>query len=609
MRSISTLTLCVLLILLPIGDLRAQSIFEAATNGDTTVVRELLSRDPNLVRSADERERTALHHAVRGGSASTVRILLEAGAEINAQQHGGQTALHAAALRGQTEIVRLLLDNGADVELRESYGRTPLLLVARETGSVEMATILLDAGAEIDGRDRFESTSLNLAAWRGFAGLVDLFLERGADVPATGNEGQTLTIFAAEKGLTTLFDSLVSGGADLSIRNDNGGSLLHAASNGGSQGLVASLLTRGMDINERDRYGRTPLHYAAERARYDVVDMLIERGAEVNARSLAGFTPYQAAAVYERTDMMRRLMEAGATNTAPDFSNFHGPYLGQTPPGMEPEVFALDIVSSHRFEHATIAFSPNGDEVFWESSFEPSDSGYSWGRLLTSRIERGSWTEPTFASFSTDFYAGDDIPVYSVDGNRLYFASGRPHPDDGTRAERVWYVDRVEDGWSDPQVIDGGPNSMSHHWQFSVNAVGDVYFASSDPGGLGGGDIYVSRLVDGVYSTPENVGPGPHSEYSEGSAFIAPDESYLIVMRLGQPDGFGGVDLYISFKESSGEWTTAVNMDEPINSSSNEICAVVSPDGQYLFFNSFRSGNADNYWVDARVIEEIRSSR
>jgi hypothetical protein len=295
----------------------------------------------------------------------------------------------------------------------------------------------------------------------------------------------------------------------------------------------------------------------------------------------------------------------GAADTLPEFPPLRGPYYGQRLPSDTAILFALDIVSSHRFEHGTVVFSPDGREAFWSSSYEPSDSGYSYGRILTARLEGGNWTAPEYVSFS-DLASGGDVPQFSADGQRLYFASSRPHPRDSTQAERIWYVDRVGDGWSDPVLIDGGPNALNHHWQFSVAANGDIYFSSADPGGFGQGDIYVSRFADGRWEAPEHLDSGVNTEFDEGSPFIAPDESYLLVMRHGMSDGFGGVDLYVSFPDGAGGWTPPVNLGESVNSRSNEICAVVSGDGRFLFFNSFRSGNADNYWVDARLIEALR---
>jgi hypothetical protein len=360
-----------------------------------------------------------------------------------------------------------------------------------------------------------------------------------------------------------------------------------------------------MDVDARDRYGRTPLHYAAERGRTDVIETLVARGADPDARSVAGFAPVHAAETYDRAEIVAQLVRLGATGAPPSFPTLSGPYYGQAPPGAEPALFALDIVSSHRFEHGTVVFSPDGNEAMWSSSYEPSDSGYSYGRLLTARRVNGRWTAPTYAPFA-DLPAGGDVPQYSADGRRLYFVSYRPHPVDGSQAERVWYVDRVGDGWSDPVVIDGGPNALEHHWQFSVAANGNIYFSSTAPGGFGRGDLYVSRYVNGGWAPPEHLPAPLNTEFDEGSPFVAPDESYVIAMRSGAPGGFGGVDLYVSFVDGAGGWTPWANLGASVNSEENDICGLVSSDGRYLFFNSARYGNDDNYWVDAAVIDAVR---
>jgi hypothetical protein len=225
-----------------------------------------------------------------------------------------------------------------------------------------------------------------------------------------------------------------------------------------------------------------------------------------------------------------------------------------------------------------------------------ADSGYSYGMLVTSKLEGGRWTPPTPASFSLP-RQGDDVPFFAPDGAKLFFLSSRPDAEGHSGGERIWWMDRTEQGWSEPRLIDGGPNTKEMHWQFSVAANGSIYFNSGDPGGHGRGDIYVSRLVEGRYATPENLGGVVNSEYDEEQPFIAPDESYIIFGRYGTPDAIGGVDLYISFRDSEGRWTEPLNMGEPINSRSHEICPIVTHDGEYLFFNSFRSGNADNYCV------------
>ncbi len=503
-------------------------------------------------------------------------------------------------IHNQRDAAAMLLRHGAAIEGRDRYGRTPLLLVARETGNAAMARMLLDAGALVDARDRFQSTPLELASWRGFGDVVNLLLDRGARVPEEP-EGRAFYVRqATENGLDRLFDVASGPGLDLAMRNDNGGSLLHSAAAGGSAHITGLLIARGLRIDEQDRYGRTPLHYAAENGRTDAVRMLLERGARTDVRSLAGVSPLNSAEAYRRTDVARLLVERGADRGPVAFPELRGPYLGQKPPapGSGPVLFAPDIVSTHAFQHGTVVFSPDGKEAYWSTSLPQVGPGYVEGMILTSRVVDGRWTAPVRASFSR-LGAGDDVPFFKPDGSRLFFLSTR----DST-GERIWWVDRTAAGWSEPRRIEGGPNTMDTHWEFSVAPDGSIYFQSGDPGGLGRGDLYVARLAGGTYQPPQNLGAPVNSDLDESAPFIAPDGSYLLFMRLGDRQ----VDLYVSFRNPDGTWAAPRNMGPRVNTDAHEICPIVTPDGRYLFFNSARSGNDDNYWMDAGVIEELRRS-
>lgn len=583
----------------------AQTIHEAAGEGDDAAVRALLSQNNSLVDSRDDQECTPLHHAAVRGHTDLVALLVDAGADVDAQNHSGETPLHWAVIRNRKGAVEVLIRRGAETELREDYGRTPLLWVARETGNAEVAAVLIGGGADVMARDRYGDTPLNLAAWRGFADVIDLLLEAGAEVPTAGQTAHDLTMFSAERGLGRLFGMLAEGGADLSVRSATGGSLLHPASEGGSGEIVEILLEKGLDVNERDNYGLTPLHYAAEKGRNEAAETLIDSGADLEARSLAGDTPLNLAARYERDSTVALLRARGASPEPPAFPLLEGPYFGQTPPGSDAVLFAPEIVSSHRFEHGTVAFSPDGDEALWGSAYPITTTGYGTGIMMTSSLEDGRWTPPHKAAFS-ELGHGDDVPFFAPDGSRLFFISSRPI-DGAGRAERIWYMDRTEHGWSEPRPIEGGPNTQDLHWLFSVAASGNLYFGSGAAGGHGMGDIYVSRFVDDRYADPENLGDVINTEHSEGSPYIAPDESYLIFQTSGRPDVIGGPDLFIAFKDGDGNWTQPVNMGEPVNSRSSEICPMVSPDGKYFFWNSFRNGSADNYWIDAKIIAELRA--
>ncbi|MGZ8541075.1 MAG: TPR end-of-group domain-containing protein, partial [Chitinophagaceae bacterium] len=80
-----------------------------------------------------------------------------------------------------------------------------------------------------------------------------------------------------------------------------------------------------------------------------------------------------------------------------------------------------------------------------------------------------------------------------------------------------------------------------------------------------------------------------------------------------RPEGIDGyLGLYISFRHEDGHWGMPVNMGPKINSGKGERFARLSPDGKYLFFGSFRNSSADNrgadiFWIDAKVIDELRN--
>ena len=108
--------------------------------------------------------------------------------------------------------------------------------------------------------------------------------------------------------------------------------------------------------------------------------------------------------------------------------------------------------------------------------------------------------------------------------------------------------------------------------------------------------------------------------------YVPADGSYLIFMSYLRPDGYGGGDFYISFKEENGSWSEPINMGAQVNSPADENRPFVTLDGRYFFFTSDRAlhapfveelradlrpgnGSRDVYWVDAKIIDRLRSIR
>lgn len=260
-------------------------------------------------------------------------------------------------------------------------------------------------------------------------------------------------------------------------------------------------------------------------------------------------------------------------------------------PATEPRLFAEGVVSTEDDEIGGV-LSPDGRDFYFVKR-TPATIQSSLGVICVSHLEGGTWGTPRVASFSGRFV--DYGPAFTPDGKRLYFSSTRPFEGSKGSDARIWYVDREAGGrWSEPRLLPGPVNSAFAQ-NPSVAADGTLYFAAIRPGGKGSVDIYRSRLVDGAYGEPENLGDAINTENPETYPFIAPDQSYLLFVSVGRPDSPVGPgapyprsDIYVSHRRG-GRWTPARRLPAPVNTDTTESSPFVSPDGRTLFFSSERN--------------------
>ena len=311
-----------------------------------------------------------------------------------------------------------------------------------------------------------------------------------------------------------------------------------------------------------------------------------------------------------------------------DISNkLTGPYLGQKPPGAVAELFAPGIISKGQQE-VCISFTPDGKEVYYTLG------GLPYSVILYMKEFNGKWTQPKVAPFSGRYSSECQL---SPAGNQMFFCSGIPLTGTGEPKGNwdIWVVEKADGKWNNAERLPSPIASEEYSADCpSVAANGNLYFYSANiPGGFGKGDIYSSKFIDGKYSEPENLGNNINTENYDIDPFIASDESYII-FSSNKPGGSGMNDLYISYRKDDGSWTEAVNMGELINSDAHEIHPFVTRDGKYLFFCSTRrssydrysetpityeekmewlnkpgNGFEDIYWVDAKIIEELRAKQ
>ncbi len=204
------------------------------------------------------------------------------------------------------------------------------------------------------------------------------------------------------------------------------------------------------------------------------------------------------------------------------------------------------------------------------------------------RIERknGDWQKPEIASFSGTHH--DLEPFLSPDNLRLYFVSNRLVYDTSTTKNYdIWYVERpsLKKPWSNPVNMGAPVNTSYDEFYPSVARNGNIYFTSVRPGRGDKDDIYVSYFTDNGYADPVLLSDAINTDGYEYNAYIAADESYILFGGYNRQDGLGSGDIYLS-KNINGTWKKAINLGEKVNSKWMDYCPFILHDT--LYFTSKR---------------------
>ena len=254
--------------------------------------------------------------------------------------------------------------------------------------------------------------------------------------------------------------------------------------------------------------------------------------------------------------------------------------LGQKPPGLIPELFMPDFVSTENLEMGGV-FSPDMKEFYFVRQLEgDSPKGY----LI--RYKEGAWEEPI---------------------EQPGMGAGSISPDGHTMFSGNTYRERTPQGWSEEKDL-GPPFDTFPIMRLTVSAAGTYVFDEREEIGT----LRYARLIDGQREAPKAFSKEINSGKWTAHPFIAPDESYLI-WDSEREGGYGETDLYISFRQEDGSWGPAINMGEDINTEFEDGGGYVTPDGNYFFFETihlgerFNESTANIFWVDAQVIENLRN--
>ncbi|XP_069792433.1 CARD- and ANK-domain containing inflammasome adapter protein [Narcine bancroftii] len=321
---------------------RKKSFLHMAALRDEGKIAGLLLKCGAVVDIKDEKNRTPLIHAVSLGHINIVKVLLEAGAKVDADvidsvlNCNNQTliklilekasgisqtvfvnALFKAVQKNQHRTVGVLIEQGIDTNTRNGMQYTPLLLAA-ELGHVESVKVLIANGAHLDERTPNMNSALHLAAQSGSLSVANLLIDEGMDVNIIGRGDQTPLHIASFHNQLPIIEALIRAGSKVNAITKEAITPLHIASQRGHRETVECLLQNKADVNTKDRFMRTPLHMAAVAGHASIAGLLLSSQADPNAVNKEKKTPLHLAANEGHLDFVSIMLSRRAKFAAKD---------------------------------------------------------------------------------------------------------------------------------------------------------------------------------------------------------------------------------------------------------------------------------------------------
>ena len=213
--------------------------------------------------------------------------------------------------------------------------------------------------------------------------------------------------------------------------------------------------------------------------------------------------------------------------------------------------FDLDKVSSFssvlntKYHEAAMTFTSNGDRIYFtrnnftDQVLGRDSNGVNHLKIYTSKWENDHWGKPIEVPFNNDLYSVGQ-PTLSEDRTRLYFVSDMPGSFGGTD---IYVVNILEDGtFSEPQNL--GPTiNTSGREMFPFISNDKLYFSSDGHLGFGGLDVFESKIKNGEYGEPNNLGK-PLNSNRDDFAYIVDESTQRGYFSSNREGGKGDDDIY-----------------------------------------------------------------
>ena len=281
----------------------------------------LINARASLVRK-DARGNNLLHmicHRDNPQYEKILEVMLKRVSDVNLRNHDGMTPLHIAAMYGSANMLKLLIQAGAKIDARLADGSSALFFCRPE-----LIAALLELGADIDLKNNDGLSAFVNARLTGDKARITAFKK-------TGRFGQPARTFEIVSGAKTVFALAATGSnEELAAILDKdptqrdaknielGETPLHAAASAGNAATLRLLIEKGAAVDATNDYLRTPLHYAAIMGHYEVVKSLCEAKAGIHVLDARGTTPLHDAAAAGHRRIYDYLIQLGASDSTLD---------------------------------------------------------------------------------------------------------------------------------------------------------------------------------------------------------------------------------------------------------------------------------------------------
>jgi outer membrane protein OmpA-like peptidoglycan-associated protein/tetratricopeptide (TPR) repeat protein len=217
----------------------------------------------------------------------------------------------------------------------------------------------------------------------------------------------------------------------------------------------------------------------------------------------------------------------------------------------------------------------------------PGFTGVVQEDFYISYFSANAWQKAFNAGAPLNTIQNEGAQSISSNGSYMFFtACNRP----GGLGNCDLYFSAFNNGkWTEPSNLGSPVNTNRWESTPSISADGKtLFFSSSRPGGFGGKDIWLTRLNEqNKWTEPVNLGSEINTEGDEMSPFIHFDGKTLYFASDGRV-GMGGFDLFVTRMKDDSTWTTPQNLGYPINTYNDEMGLIIESGGQKAYYSSTR---------------------